>query len=72
MPDKTISCHDCGKEFIFSGEEQSYYSEKGFQEPKRCKPCRMARKKRSQQDSIGNRKKSGTRGGQGGGGYNRW
>lgn len=69
MPDKTISCQDCGKEFIFSEEEQNYYTEKGFQDPKRCKSCRMARKKRSPQ---GGRGRGGNRGGRGSGGYNRW
>lgn len=68
MADKTISCQDCGKEFIFSEEEQNYYAEKGFQDPKRCKPCRMARKRRTPRGG----KRGGERGPRGGGGYNRW
>jgi CxxC-x17-CxxC domain-containing protein len=44
MEDKTLVCEDCGEEFTFSAEEQSFYMEKGFQEPKRCKPCRDKRK----------------------------
>ena len=76
MPDRTISCQDCGKEFVFTEEEQNYYAEKGFQEPKRCKSCRMARKKRGPQGS-GGRGRAGNRsdgggGGRGGGGFNRW
>ena len=72
MPDKTISCQDCGKEFIFTEEEQNYYAEKGFQDPKRCKPCRMARKRQSSWNGPSGGKKGGTRGSRGSGGYNRW
>ncbi|NOZ76365.1 MAG: zinc-binding protein [Euryarchaeota archaeon] len=39
-----LSCEDCGEEFVFSGEEQQFYYERGFQTPKRCKPCRQRRK----------------------------
>ena len=43
--DKTLTCCDCGNEFIFSASEQEFYAEKGFQnEPRRCKACRDARK----------------------------
>ena len=43
--DKTMKCCDCGAEFIFSARDQEFYAEKGFQnEPKRCKPCRDAKK----------------------------
>ena len=42
---KTLVCEDCKNEFIFTAEEQEFYASKGFQnEPKRCKPCRDARK----------------------------
>ena len=42
--DKKIKCQDCGEEFIFSVNEQKFYEEKGFTEPKRCRLCRLARK----------------------------
>ena len=43
--DKTIKCVDCGTEFIFTARDQAFYKEKGFtNEPKRCKPCREAKK----------------------------
>lgn len=43
--DKTIKCVDCGTEFIFTARDQAFYAEKGFtNEPKRCKPCREAKK----------------------------
>lgn len=44
MPDKTLVCQDCGQEFVFTESEQNFYQERGFQEPKRCKPCRDKRK----------------------------
>lgn len=43
--DKTLSCRDCGTDFIFSASEQEFYAEKGFtNEPGRCPSCRAARK----------------------------
>ncbi len=43
--DKSLNCADCGQEFIFSRNEQSFYAERGFtNEPKRCKNCRDKRK----------------------------
>ena len=45
MEDKTLSCKDCGNEFIFTVGEQEFYAEKGFEnEPVRCPDCRRARK----------------------------
>ena len=45
MPDKTLSCKDCGSDFIFTEGEQAFYAEKGFtNEPVRCPECRRARK----------------------------
>jgi len=46
--DKEIHCSDCGTQFGFSAEEQSFYAQKGLDhEPRRCKPCRTARKSKS-------------------------
>lgn len=43
--DKTLTCKDCGAEFVFTAGEQEFYAEKGFQnEPQRCKACRDAKK----------------------------
>ncbi len=42
--DSVLVCEDCGEEFTFTGDEQEYYYGKGFQTPKRCKPCRDKRK----------------------------
>ena len=43
--DRTVTCVDCGSEFIFTAGEQSFYQERGFDHPpRRCKNCRAARK----------------------------
>jgi CxxC-x17-CxxC domain-containing protein len=43
--EKSLVCSDCGKTFAFTVEEQEFYASKGFtNEPKRCPPCRQARK----------------------------
>jgi CxxC-x17-CxxC domain-containing protein len=60
--DRPLQCLDCKNEFIFTAGEQEFYERKGFKEiPKRCKPCRDARKTR--------RGDSGAHGYGGGGGY---
>jgi CxxC-x17-CxxC domain-containing protein len=61
--DRTLSCSDCHQDFTFTAGEQEFYDRKGFKEiPKRCKPCREARKVR--RESGG-----GNGGGGNGGGY---
>lgn len=48
--DKTLSCKDCGEDFVFSASEQEFYEKKGFKnEPRRCKDCRDKMKKRNQE-----------------------
>lgn len=43
--DKTLTCKECGAQFVFTASEQEFYQEKGFvNEPQRCKACRDARK----------------------------
>ena len=69
--DKAISCADCGQEFTFTASEQAFYAEKGFTDsPKRCKPCRQARK--AQRNAGGGDDSYSSGGGgysSGGGGY---
>ena len=39
--DRTMTCVDCGVEFIHSSADQEYYAQKGFtSDPKRCASCR--------------------------------
>src|SRR6476659_10595645 len=43
--DKTITCRDCGTDFVFTAGEQEFYAQKGFtNEPTRCPSCRQQRK----------------------------
>ena len=43
--DRQLTCLDCGREFTFTSGEQRYFWAKGLSEPKRCKSCRMLRKR---------------------------
>lgn len=38
--DLTITCKQCGEDFIFSEDEQTFYKTRGFSTPQRCKNCR--------------------------------
>ena len=58
--DKTLTCADCGQQFVFTASEQDFYAQRGFSEPRRCASCRASRKA-----ARGN----GGGGGGGGGGY---
>ena len=63
--DKQLACVDCGAEFTFSSGEQERFAQLGFtNEPKRCGPCRQA-KKATRGDDGGRRRPAG--GGGGGG-----
>ena len=43
--DKSLSCVDCSKPFVFSAGEQEFYAQRGYtNEPKRCPDCRQSRK----------------------------
>ncbi len=55
ISDKSLTCVECGSEFIFTAGEQEFFASRGFtNEPKRCTQCRGARKRqRSDGDSYG-------------------
>lgn len=43
--DKTLTCKDCGSQFVFTAGEQQFYQEHGLlHEPARCPSCRAARR----------------------------
>jgi len=43
--DKTLSCRECGKSFVFTAGEQEFHEQRGFTNtPGRCPDCRAARK----------------------------
>ena len=44
MPDLEITCSECSTPFMFTEREQEYYRERNLTHPKRCKPCRDARR----------------------------
>jgi hypothetical protein len=44
MPDLEITCSECNSPFVFTEREQEYYRERNLTHPKRCKPCRDARR----------------------------
>jgi CxxC-x17-CxxC domain-containing protein len=44
METKQLTCQDCGNAFDFTAEEQQFFTEKGFQDPKRCGNCRRQKK----------------------------
>ena len=61
--DKTITCRDCGMDFVFTSGEQEFYAQKGFtNEPTRCASCRQQRK-------AGGGGRSGSRDSYSSGGY---
>ena len=40
--DRTLTCRDCNRPFVFSAGEQEFFSVKGLvNEPKRCPNCRL-------------------------------
>ena len=45
--DKPIRCIDCLEDFLWTEGEQTFYRDKGLENPpKRCKPCKKAKTKR--------------------------
>jgi len=48
--DREIAC-DCGDVFMFTARDQEFYAEKGFADPKRCKPCRQRKKEQHMYDT---------------------
>jgi CxxC-x17-CxxC domain-containing protein len=63
--DRSLTCAQCGSQFIFSADDQEFHSTRGYQDPKRCPTCRAERR-----NSAGG-SRSSSYGGGGGGGYDR-
>lgn len=48
--DKTLTCKDCGKEFVWTAGEQEFFAQKGFNNPPtRCPDDRRAARAQRQQ-----------------------
>ncbi|HEX4021565.1 MAG TPA: zinc-ribbon domain containing protein [Acidobacteriaceae bacterium] len=62
--DMLITCSDCGQEFTFTAGEQTFFAERGYSQPRRCKPCR-------EQSNQGGQRSGGGAGFGGGGGGGR-
>jgi len=43
---RSYACVECGAQFEFTDEEQRRFEARGFAPPKRCKPCRDAKRRR--------------------------
>jgi CxxC-x17-CxxC domain-containing protein len=67
--DKTLTCADCGQEFVFTASEQDFYAQRGFTEPRRCASCRASRKAARQSSDAGGYGSYGAGGGYSAGGY---
>ena len=67
MSDRSLTCRDCGQEFVFTQGEQEFYQQRGFSEPQRCPSCRQARK--TQRNGAGGSSAGGGYSSGGGGGY---
>jgi len=51
--DQHLTCADCGHDFVWSAKDQEFFAEKGYQQPKRCKDCRQAKKAQRGGDERG-------------------
>ncbi len=69
MSERTLTCRDCGQEFVFTAGEQEFYQQRGFSDPQRCPSCRAARKAQRNQNGGGNASGGGYSSGGYGGGY---
>ena len=70
--DKTLVCADCNQEFTFTASEQQFYADRQFSEPRRCAPCRAAKKAARGDSGSGSGSYSSggySSGGNSGGGY---
>lgn len=58
--DAILNCVQCKAEFIWTAGEQRFYMDRGLQEPKRCGPCRTARK--AAKSGVGGEEREDARG----------
>src|SRR5579862_1706257 len=64
--DKTLKCIECGQDFTYTVAEQELHQSLGYQnEPKRCTPCREAKRQRKGPAAAGGGGGDRPRGGSG-------
>ena len=51
--DQHLTCADCGHDFVWTAKDQEFFAGKGYQQPKRCKDCRQAKKAQRGEDDRG-------------------
>jgi hypothetical protein len=44
--DELRTCIDCRATFVFAAHERAWFSDQGYQPPKRCRPCRRVKRQR--------------------------
>lgn len=54
---KNIKCNQCRSQFVWTSEEQMFYAENKFDEPKRCKDCRNNNKQYGKPPSVERKKR---------------
>lgn len=54
MANKILKCKDCDDDFVFSEDEQEFFREKNFTEPKRCPACRKAKRESKRKEGSKN------------------
>ena len=60
--DRTLTCVDCGADFVWTAGEQSFFADKHFtNEPKRCRACKARRSQRRQAGPAPERDRTETR-----------
>ena len=47
--DITLTCRQCGKQFMFTRGEQEFYKQRGLTSPTHCPQCRLSKKNQLQQ-----------------------
>ena len=51
--DKTLTCKECGNNFVFSADEQAFFQKKGFEhDPARCPDCRKKKRQSLEKEKI--------------------
>jgi Probable zinc-ribbon domain len=55
MPESNtpLICQDCGGEYLVTPGEAAWFSQRRWELPRRCKPCRDARKQRAHEQAGG-------------------